>query len=558
VLELGPHAYLWPTDPIRLGDTSLDVLAERDDVHGPDQLVPGFGNTMRDGLGVRADRGGVDVAITGGLILDPILGVRYAAIGISGGRVVSVGRAGNPDTMDGIDVVLDVATAVLDATGMIVTPGAVDTHVHWLSPRVTDALLAGGVTTMVSQDYGPVWNLGTNPESGLATTWAALEDAPINAALFVRGSSSRAERVEDGLRAGGAALKIHEDVGAGPMQIRTALDVCDRHDVQLAIHTDGLNEVLSVEGTLEAFAGRTVHAFHIEGAGGGHAPDLLRLAGRERILTSSTTPTVPFGVDTAAEHAAMVAAVHVLEPGRVHGDRAAIGARVRPATMAAEGVLHDLGIIHMLSSDSQGMGRAGEVVRRAFQNADVMKRYRTHPPSAGYGEGGLADNERVLRHLAKVTINPALTHGLSHDVGALTPGRVADCVLWLPQHFGIRPELVVKMGVAAWGAAGDPDATTMLCEPVVVGRQIGAHGGAAARLSLAFTSAAAQDTELPTTRTRSIVRGCRDVSATDMVRNDVRAEVDVAPDGSSVTVDGEWVGIEPVDEVALSWRYLLG
>jgi urease subunit alpha len=529
------------SDPVRLGDTSLHVLPERDDVHGPDQLVPGFGNTMRDGLGVRAERGGVDTAIVGGLILDPILGVRYASIGVADGRVVSVGRAGNPDTMDDIDVVLDVGTAVLDATGMIVTPGGVDTHVHWLSPQVTDALLAGGITTMVSQDYGPVWNLGTNPESGLATTWAALEDAPINAALFVRGSSSRAERVEEGLRAGGAALKIHEDVAAGPAQIRTALDVCDRHDVQLAIH-----------------AGRSVHAFHIEGAGGGHAPDLLRLAGRERILTSSTTPTVPFGVDTAAEHAAMVAAVHVLEPGRIHGDRTAAQARVRPATMAAEGVLHDLGIIHMLSSDSQGMGRAGEVVRRAFQNADVMKRYRTHPTSAGYDPAGLADNERVLRHLAKVTINPAIVHGLSHDVGALTPGRVADCVLWLPQHFGVRPELVVKMGVAAWGASGDPDATTMLCEPVVVQRQVGAHGGAAARLSLAFTSAAAQDTELPTTRTRSIVRGCRDVTAADMVRNDVRAEVDVAPDGSSVTVDGEPVGIAPVDEVALSWNYLLG
>jgi urease subunit alpha len=545
---------LWPTAPVRLGDTTLEVVAERDDVHGPDQLVPGFGNTMRDGLGVRAERGGVDTAIVGGLILDPILGVRYASIGVTDGRIVSVGRAGNPDTMDGVDVVLDVGTAVLDATGMIVTPGGIDTHVHWLSPQVTDALLAGGVTTMVSQDYGPIWNLGTNPESGLATTIAALEDAPINVALFVRGSSSRAERVEDGLRAGGAALKIHEDVSAGPVQIRTALDVCDRHDVQLAIHTDGLNEVLSVEGTLAAFGDRTVHAFHIEGAGGGHAPDLLKLAGRERILTSSTAPTVPFGVDTAAEHASMVAAVHVLQPGVVPGDRQAAEARVRPATMAAEGVLHDLGIIHMLSSDSQGMGRAGEVVRRAFQNADVMKRARG---SAGYA-AGLGDNERVLRHLAKVTINPALAHGLAHDVGALTPGRVADCVFWLPRFFGVRPELVVKMGVAAWGASGDPNATTMVCEPVSVQRQVGAHGRAAARLSLAFTSAAAADAELPTERRRSTVRGCRDVTAADMVRNDVRAAVDVAPDGTWVTVDGERVGVEPVDEVALSWKYLIG
>jgi urease subunit alpha len=539
--------------PVRLADSALQVVAERDDVHGPDELVPGFGNTMRDGLGVRAQRGGVDVAITGGLVLDPILGVRYAAIGVQDGRVVSVGRAGNPDTMDGVEVVLDVGTAVLDATGMIVTPGAIDTHVHWLSPQVTDALLAGGVTTMVSQDYGPVWNLGTNPEAGLATAWAALEEVPINAALLVRGSSSRPERVEDGLRAGGAGLKIHEDVSAGPVQIDTALGVCDRHDVQLAIHTDGLNEVLSVEGTLKAFAGRAVHAFHIEGAGGGHAPDLLRLAGRPHILTSSTAPTVPFGRDTVAEHAAMVAAVHVLEPGRVHGDRAAVRARVRAATMAAEGVLHDLGIVHMLSSDSQGMGRAGEVVRRAFQNADVMKRVRG---DAGYA--GPADNERVLRHLAKVTINPALTHGLAHDVGALTPGRVADCVLWRPELFGVRPELVVKMGMSVWGASGDPDATTMLCEPVVVRRQIGALGAAPARLSLAFLAAAGADAELLTTRPRSVVRGCRGVTAADMVRNDRLADVAVSPDGTEVRVDGEVVGIEPVDEVAMSWRYLLG
>ncbi|HEU4974762.1 MAG TPA: urease subunit alpha [Baekduia sp.] len=539
--------------PVRLADTALEVVAERDDVHGPDQLVPGFGNTMRDGLGVRAERGGVDIAITGGLVLDPILGVRYASIGVTDGRVVSVGRAGNPDTMDGVDVVLDVTTAVLDATGMIVTPGAIDTHVHWLSPQVTDALLAGGVTTMVSQDYGPVWNLGTNPVAGITAAYAALEDAPINVALLVRGSSSRPEPVEAGLRAGGAGLKIHEDVSAGPVQIRTALDVCERHDVQLAIHTDGLNEVLSVEGTLDAFGDRAVHAFHIEGAGGGHAPDLMRLAGRPTILTSSTTPTVPYGVDTAAEHVAMVAAVHVLEPGRVPGDLTAARNRVRPATIAAEGVLHDLGIVHMLSSDSQGMGRAGEVLRRAFQNADVMKRARG---SAGYG--GAADNERVLRHLAKVTINPAIVHGLSHDVGALTPGRIADCVLWRPELFGVRPELVVKRGVSAWGASGDPNATTMLCEPVVVRRQIGAHGTAAARLSLAFTAAAAADAELPTLRERSIVRGCREIRATDMVRNDRLANVEVSPDGAEVRVDGERVGIEPVAEVAMGRRYLLG
>jgi urease subunit alpha len=538
-------------DAVRLGDTALEVVPERDDVGGPDELVPGFGNTMRDGLGVRAERGGVDVAVVGGLVLDPLLGVRRASIGISGGRVVAVGRAGNPDTMDGVDIVLDAATAVFDATGMVVTPGGVDSHVHWLSPQVCDALLASGVTTMVSQDYGPVWNLGTNPADGLRTAWAALEAFPINAALLVRGSAVDARVTEASLRAGGAGLKIHEDVGAGPRQIRTALDVCDREDVQLAIHTDGLNEVLCVEDTLEAFGGRTVHAYHVEGVGGGHAPDLLRVVGRERVLTSSTSPTVPFGVHAEAEHLAMVAAVHVLAPGRVHGDLTAARLRVRAGTMAAEGVLHDMGLIHMLSSDSQGMGRAGEVIRRAFQNADAMRRARG-------GEPGPGDNARVLRHLAKVTINPALAHGLAHDVGSLAPGRIADLVLWAPEQFAVRPELVLKMGMPVWGASGDPNGSTALCEPTLVRRQVAAYGAAPARVSLAFLAGCALDAELPTTRPRSRVHGCRELTAADMCRNDVRADVTVDPRTHEVRVDGEPVAAEPLTDVALSRRYLLG
>jgi len=540
-------------DLVRLADTGLELAAEADHVHGPDQLVPGFGNTMRDGLGVRSGRGGVDIAIVGGLIVDPLLGVRYASLGVEDGRIVAIGRAGNPDTTDAIDVVLGPQTAVFDATGMIVTPGAVDTHVHWLSPQVASSLLAGGVTTIVSQDYGPVWNLGTGPSAGLDFAWAALESVPLNAALLVRGSSVDPEPVADSLRAGGAGLKIHEDVGAGPGQIDAALRLCDAFDVQLAIHTDGLNEVLDVAGTLAAFAGRSVHCFHIEGAGGGHAPNLLSLAGRERILTSSTTPTIPFGRDTAAEHEAMVAAVHVLEPGHVLGDRQAAHARVRPGTMAAEGVLHDLGVIHMVSSDSQGMGRAGEVVRRAIQNASVMKQAR-----GNRGYAGLADNERVLRHLAKATINPAVAHGLSHDVGALTVGRVADVVLWRPENFAVRPELTLKMGMPVWGASGDGNAVTMLCEPVSVGPQVGSLGAAPAQVSLAFVAEAALEADLQTSRPRSGVCGCRELTAADMVRNTTLAEVAVSADGGSVTVDGEPVGIEPVESVPLGRRHLLG
>src|SRR3954447_15647069 len=538
-------------EPVRLGDTALAVEPEVDEAGGPDALVPGFGNTMRDGLGVRAQRGGVELAVVGGLVLDPVLGVRRSSLGIAGGRVVSIGRAGNPDTMDGVDVVLDAATAVFDATGMIVTPGGIDCHVHWLSPQVADALLASGVTTMVSQDYGPVWNLGTNPAAGTRTAWAALEAFPINAALLVRGSAVDARVTTASLRAGGAGLKIHEDVGAGPRQIRTALGVCDREDVQLAIHTDGLNEVLCVEDTLAAFGDRTVHAYHVEGVGGGHAPDLLRVCGRERVLTSSTSPTVPFGVHTVDEHLAMVAAVHVLEPGRVYGDLTAARLRVRAGTMAAEGVLHDLGLIQMLSSDSQGMGRAGEVIRRAFQNADAMRRARG-------GEPGPGDNDRVLRHLAKVTINPARAHGLAHDVGSLEIGKVADLAMWSPEMFAVRPELVLKLGMPAWGVSGDPNATTAQSEPTLVRPQVAAHGAAAARVSLAFLAGSALEAELPTTRSRSRVRGCRELTAADMCRNERLADVTVDPRTHEVRVDGEPVSAEPVAEGALSRRYLLG
>ena len=435
---------------------------------------------------------------------------------------------------------------MVDATGMIVTPGGVDSHVHWLSPQVADTALAGGLTTLVIQDYGPVWNLGANPAEGLAATWAALEAHPLNAALLVRASSARPDPVERALRAGGAGLKIHEDVGAGPEQIRTALDLCDRFDVQLAIHTDGLNEALSVHDTLAAFGGRTIHAFHIEGCGGGHAPDLLALAGRERVLTSSTSPTVPFGAGAEAEHLAMVAAVHVLAPGGRAGDWTALRKRVRPETMAAEGVLHDLGVIAMLSSDSQGMGRVGEVVRRALQNADAMKALRG-------GEDGPGDNARVLRHLAKVTINPAITHGLARHVGSLEIGKLADAVLWWPQFAGVRPELVLKSGISAWGASGDGNATTMLSEPVKVQRQVGADGAAAARLSLAFLAGAALDAELPTTRPRARVEDCRDITASDMVRNDRTGDVRVDPETYAVTLDGE-----PVERAAGRARGVLG
>jgi urease subunit alpha len=534
---------------IALGDGDLWVTPERDDAGGPDEIVPGWGGTHRDGLGVRAERGGVDIAVVGGLVLDPAIGVRRTSIGIRGGRICAVGRAGNPDTMDGIDVVLDSQTALLDARGMVITPGAVDCHMHWLSPQLGEAALAGGVTTIVAQDFGPVWNLGANPAAALRVAWAALEGTPLNVAFLVRASASRPEGVEESLAAGGAGLKIHEDVAAGPEQLRCALDVADRHDVQLAIHTDGLNEALRAEDTARVLEGRTAHLYHIEGVGGGHAPDLLSLAGRERLITSSTNPTVPFGAGAEAEHLAMVAAVHLLEPGDRAGDAAILRARVRPWTMAAESVLHDLGVIPILSSDSQGMGRIAETVRRAFQCAAAMKAQR--------GGGGADDNERVLRYLAKVTINPAIAHGLSGHVGSLREGRLADLVVWRPDLFPVRPELVLKAGMPTWGASGAGGATTMMTEPVRLGPQIAGTGSAPGQVSLAFLAGSAIGADLPTTRERARVSDCRALTAADMVRNGRTGAVVVDATSETVTLDGEPVACEPVAEVAYSRRYLL-
>jgi urease subunit alpha len=537
-----------PEYRVLLGDSGLEVEAERDDATG---IATGMGGTMRDGLAVRAERSGVALAITDVLLLDPVLGVRRTSIGVAAGRIVAVGRAGNPDTMDAIDVVLDSSTAVFDGRGLIATPGGIDCHVHWLSPQICDAALAGGLTTLVIQDYGPIWNLGCNPEEGLRATWAALEAYPLNACLLVRASSARPDRADATLRAGGGGLKIHEDVGAGPEQLRCALDLADVHDVQLAVHTDGMNELLAVEDTIAVTAGRTWHAFHVEGCGGGHWPDTLALAGRERILTSSTTPTVPFGVHATAEALAMVPAVHVLHPGVVHGDSAILRHRVRAQTMAAEGLLHDLGVIAMLSSDSQGMGRVGEVVRRAFQNAAAMRTLRGPEP-------GRADNERVLRHLAKVTINPAVTHGLAAHVGSLEVGKLADVVLWQPHFFGVRPELVLKSGIPVHGASGEGNASTGVAEPVLLRRQVGGEGAGPALLSLAFMARSALEAELPTTRVRVPVQGCRDLTAADMLRHGRTGEVRVDPHTFAVTLDGELLAALPLEEVALSGRYLLG
>jgi urease subunit alpha len=541
-------------DRIRLGDTSLWVEVEQDDQERGNEVMGGFAKTARDGLMAQATTEAVEIAVTQVVILDPILGVRKTAIGISDGRIVSIGRAGNPDIMDGVEVVLGTDTAIVSGEGLIATAGAIDSHVHLLSPQIIPQALAAGFTTLVIQDYGPVWNLGTNPIWALRHIHAALDQSPINTLMLTRGSSSRPEPLERMLQAGAGGLKIHEDVGAHATALELALRVADQHDVQLCVHTDGLNECLTVEDTLALIAGRTLHAYHIEGTGGGHAPDVMRLAGEPNILTSSTNPTFPFGINTAAEHAAMVEAVHVLQQD-LPGDHQLALDRVRPATMAAEDVLHDLGLIHMTSSDSQGMGRIGETLRRTFQLASVMR-------DARGGDGSGHDNERVLRYLAKATINPAIAHGMADDIGSLEVGKLADIVLWSPAWFAVKPFLVLKAGFPTWGMSGDPNASTAFSEPTRIAAQIGAIGNAPARLSLAFTSQAAIDgggaAELPTAKQRVAVRGTRTLGAADMVRNTRTAAVRVDSVTHAVSVDGEIVDTPPVTTVPLSSLHLLG
>ena len=553
-MTLAPDAYArvyGPTvdDRVRLGDTSLVVRVERDDQARGDEVLAGFAKSARDGLMARATLDAVEIAVTQVVVIDPVLGVRKTALGITDGRIVAIGRAGNPDIMDGVDVVLGTDTAIVSGEGLIATAGAIDSHVHLLSPRICDQALAAGFTTLVLQDYGPVWNLGTNPAWALRHVHAALDAYPLNTLMLARGSSSRPEPLERMLAAGAAGLKIHEDVGANATALDTALRVADAHDVQVCLHTDGLNEGLLVEDTLRVIAGRTIHAYHIEGTGGGHAPDVMRLAGEPNILTSSTNPTFPYGVNTAAEHAAMVELVHVLRAD-LPGDAQLARDRVRPATMAAEDVLHDLGLIHMTTSDSQGMGRIGETLRRTFQLASVMRDAR--------GPEGDDDNARVLRYLAKATINPAIAHGVAHDLGSLEVGKLADIVLWEPGWFAAKPFLVLKAGFPAWGAVGDPNAVTAFSQPTQVAAQIGGIGGAAARLAIAYTAAAGAAAELPTAKQRGVVRGTRSIGARDMVRNDRLAAVRVDPASHTVTVDGEIVQTPPVGHVPLSGLHLLG
>ncbi|MFF5846250.1 urease subunit alpha [Streptomyces massasporeus] len=547
----GPRA----GDRIRLGDSGLVVKVESDSQRRGDEFLAGFGKTARDGLHLKAAavRETCDVVVSNVVVIDAVQGIRKVSIGIREGRICSIGRAGNPDTLDGVDVVVGTGTSIVSGEGLIATAGAVDTHVHLLSPRIMEASLASGVTTVIGQEFGPVWGVGVNSPWALRHAFGAFDAWPVNIGFLGRGSSSHEAPLVEALAEGGACgFKVHEDMGAHTRALDTALRVAEEHDVQVALHSDGLNECLSVEDTLRVLEGRTIHAFHIEGCGGGHVPNVLKMAGVPNVIGSSTNPTLPFGRDAVAEHYGMIVSVHDLKTD-LPGDAAMARDRIRSGTMGAEDVLHDLGAIGITSSDAQGMGRAGETVRRTFAMAGKMKAEFGAPDDEH-------DNERVLRYMAKLTINPALAHGLSHEVGSIETGKLADIVLWRPEYFGAKPQLVLKAGFPAYGVVGDPNAATDTCEPLVLGPQFGAHGATPAEISVAFVAQAALDQghdTMPTRRRRVAVRGTRGIGPADLRLNSRTGAVDVDQRTGLVTLDGEPLRSEPAESVSLNRLYFL-
>lgn len=566
VLSRAQYASLYgPTtgDRVRLGDTNLWVRIERDETSYGDETLIGFGKTVRDGGLARSAPTGsseLDLVLTNALVMDPMLGIFKGNIGVKDGRIVGTGRAGNPDLVENVDLLISTNTSIMPCNGLIVTPGGVDSHVHAITPRVVPAALSSGITTIVAMGAGPAWDIGVNPAWAIARMVEAFEQLPLNVAFLARGGTSRPEGLRRTVEAGAAGLKIHEDLGASPAVVDCVLGVAEEYDVAVAMHTDGINEWGLLDETVAALAGRAVHAYHVEGAGGGHAPNLLEILRHANVLPSSTNPTIPYTRHTAAEHLEMIMTVHALNHA-LTTDVAAARDRVRPSTLAAEDLLHDQGAISMTSSDALGMGRIGETIVRTWQLAHANKARAILADREDGGEDG-ADNERVLRYLAKYTINPARTHGLDRHVGSLEAGKTADLVIWRPALFGVKPELVVKGGLGAWGLLGDGNATTELAQPLVYGPQYGMLGRAPASLSLGFVSQASLDNgQAAATGTRRAlvpVRGTRAVRKGDMVRNTLTPSVRVDPRTLEVTLDGEPLVCDPVDAVPLNRLYTLG
>jgi len=552
-------------DRVRLADTDLLILIERDLTTPGEEAKFGGGKVLRDGMGqsARATRaeGALDTVITNAIILDH-WGIVKADIGIRDGRIAGIGKAGNPDVMAGVSagMVVGAGTEVIAGEGRIVTAAAIDAHVHLICPQLVAEAISAGVATLIGGGTGPA--TGTNATTCTPGAWnihrmlEAADAFPVNLGFLGKGNASTPAPLVEQIEAGAIGLKLHEDWGTTPAAIDCALGVAEAHDVQVAIHTDTLNEAGFVEDSIRAFKGRTIHTYHTEGAGGGHAPDIIRVCGEPNCLPSSTNPTMPFTVNTMDEHLDMLMVCHHLNP-KVPEDLAFAESRIRAETIAAEDILHDIGAISMMSSDSQAMGRIGEVILRTWQTADKMKRQRGPLP----GEQAGSDNLRARRYVAKYTINPAVAHGVAAHVGSVAVGKLADLVLWKPAFFGAKPELVVKGGLIAWGAMGDPNASIPTPQPVRYRPMFGAFGRAPLSTSLTFVSAASLAAGVPQRlglgKTAVAVARCRGLGKRDMVLNDALPHLEVDPETYEVRADGERLRCEPARVLPLAQRYFL-
>ncbi|SMF33061.1 urease subunit alpha [Pseudogulbenkiania subflava] len=548
-------------DKVRLADTELWATVEQDYTVYGEEVKFGGGKVIRDGMGQgqRLAEDVADTVITNALILDH-WGIVKADLALKNGRIAAIGKAGNPDIQPGVDIVIGAATEIIAGEGMIVTAGGIDTHIHFICPQQIEEALMSGVTTMIGGGTGPA--TGTNATTCTPGPWhmaqmlKAAEAFPMNLGFTGKGNASLPEPLREQVRAGAIGLKLHEDWGTTPAAIDNCLTVADEMDVQVAIHTDTLNESGFVEATLAAFKGRTIHTYHTEGAGGGHAPDIIKACGELNVLPSSTNPTRPYTVNTIDEHLDMLMVCHHLDPA-IAEDVAFAESRIRRETIAAEDILHDLGAFAMMSSDSQAMGRVGETILRCWQTADKMKRQRG--PLDGDASGN--DNARIKRYLAKYTINPAITHGIAHEVGSIEVGKLADLVLWKPMFFGVKPSLILKGGIIAAAAMGDANASIPTPQPVHSRPMFGSYGGAIAAGSVTFVSQAALSANVGETlglKKRLVaVKGCRTVKKTDLIHNDYLPKIEVDPQNYQVKADGQLLWCEPADVLPMAQRYFL-
>ncbi|SFI94520.1 urease subunit alpha [Paenibacillus sp. UNC496MF] len=553
-------------DAVRLADTELWAMIERDYTVYGDECKFGGGKVIRDGMGQSSGalrgEGVLDTLITNAIVIDH-WGIVKADIGIRDGVIAGIGKAGNPDIMDGVmpNLVVGASTEVIAGEGKIVTAGGIDAHIHFICPQQIETALSSGITTMIGGGTGPA--TGTNATTCTPGAWhmrrmlEAAEAFPMNLGFTGKGNASFVGPLVEQIEAGAIGLKLHEDWGTTPAAIDACLEAADQYDVQVAIHTDTLNEAGFLEDTLAAIKGRTIHTYHTEGAGGGHAPDIIRAAGELNVLPSSTNPTRPFTVNTIEEHLDMLMVCHHLD-SRIPEDVAFADSRIRPETIAAEDILHDMGVFSMLSSDSQAMGRVGEVIIRTWQTADKMKKQRGPLAPDAPDE---ADNFRIKRYIAKYTINPAITHGISHLVGSIEPGKFADLAIWSPTFFGVKPDLVLKGGTIAYAQMGDPNASIPTPQPVFGRMMFGGYGKAVASNSITFVSQAAYDLgiaqELGLRKRIEPVRGCRAVTKKDMIHNDATPVIEVNPETYEVKVDGVPATCEPAEVLPMAQRYFL-